>query len=453
MAVGLALALGLPGMAPAQATNADASRATPQPRVEHAEPGSLDSLVARAMAVNPIVRAAEARLDAARARIAPAGLRPDPMLMLGVQNLPVSDPGFSGEMTMKMVGVGQMIPYPGKLSLNRRIAEREADAARAAVDAGRRSVARDVRSAYYELAFLDQGLAIAERNRELLIGLIEVTEARYGTGTGGQQDVLKARVEAGRLAETAVDLIERRRATLARLNAALDRPGDAPIEQPEIPRHIVRAAVAESPGAVRFASSAFGARAADSPLPTVEELQAVALRQSPMLREAEAMVAAHAARAELARRAVLPDVDVSLQYGQRTGHPDMLTAMISVPLPVQKGSKQDADITAVTADLRAAEAERHVRQNDLQAEIARLHSELERHRAQLALYVKSIVPQGSASLASATSSYQAGRVEFLTVLDNQATLFNYEVEYFRLLSEFATTLAELEQVVGEEVLP
>lgn len=413
----------------------------------------LDSLIALARATSPSIRSAAARLDAALARVSPAGLRPDPMLMVGVQNLPVRDPGFADEMTMKMVGVGLTVPYPGKLGLNRRIAEREAAASAAALDAASRAVEREVRAAYYELVFLHQALLIAQRNRDVLVSLGDVTEARYGTGTGGQQDVLKVRVESGRLSETAVDLTERQRAALARLNAVLDRPSESPIDSPTIPRRIARAAVADSASEVRFVSSALGARASDSPLPPAAALQAIALHENAMIREANAMVDAQAARVELARRAVLPDFDVSVQYGQRTALPDMLTATVSVPLPLRKGRKQDAEVAAMSGELRAVEADRHDRQNEIKAEISRLHSSLERDRAQLALYVKAIIPQGRAALASATSSYQAGRVEFLTVLENQATLLNYEIEYFRLLTEFATMLAELEEVVGQEVLP
>jgi outer membrane protein TolC len=445
-------ALAAPHSAHAQRATV-ASLATAGRDSRGADAGALDSLIAHALSHSPSIRAARARLDAARSRVAPAGLRPDPMLMIGVQNLPVGDPGFDDEMTMKMFGIGQTIPYPGKLALSRRIAERGVEAAEAALERTRRTIVREMRSAYYELAFLDLALEIAHRNRDVLIGLIEVTEARYGAGTGGQQDVLKARVESGRLAETAVGLSERRRATLSRLNAVLDRPSDSPIAGPVIPRRVARAAVADSASEVRFASPDFGARAADSPIPPLEQLQTMALRQSPMLREAEAMIAVQAARAELASRAALPDFDVALQYGQRTGYPDMVTATVSIPLPLQKRRKQDAQLAEMTAELRAAEAEHYAHQNDVRAEVARLHSELERDRAQLALYVKSIIPQGRASLASAMSSFQVARLELLTVLDNQATLFNYEMEYVRLLSDFATTLAELEQVVGQEVIP
>ncbi len=164
------------------------------------------------------------------------------------------------------------------------------------------------------------------------------------------------------------------------------------------------------------------------------------------------MIEAQAARLELARKEILPDFDVSLQYGQRDGRPDMISAAVSVPLPINRRRRQDLEVKAAEAELAAAEQARHEARNAVRLEVARLHAELERDRTQLALYVKSIIPQAQASLASATAGYQVGRVDLLTLLDNQTTLYNYEAAYHRLLTDFAQKLAELERTVGREVL-
>lgn len=412
----------------------------------------LDSLIAVARTASPRLRAARARIEAARARIAPAGARPDPMLMAGIQNFPVTKPGFTDFMTMKMVGIGQTIPYPGKLSLRTRAAERELSAARAELEGDQLEVEEAVKAAYYDLAYVDRALEIIERNRQLLVDFMKVTETRYTVGTGGQEDVLRVRVEVARLGEEAVALVEQRRAALARLNAVLDRPSDTPVVEPAVPRRVARAAIADSASRVRFASATLGARAADSPFPPLEMLQAAAVRQNPMLRAHEAMIAAQAARVELARKEHLPDFDVSLSYGQRDGFSDMVSAQISIPIPLQKGRKQDQLVAEARSELATLEAEHSERANVLRAEVARLHSELERDRSQLALYVKAILPQGRAALTSATAGYQVGRADFLSLLDTQATLFNYETSYFRVLSGFAKRLAELERVVGEEII-
>ncbi|HEV2148812.1 MAG TPA: TolC family protein, partial [Longimicrobiaceae bacterium] len=90
--------------------------------------------------------------------------------------------------------------------------------------------------------------------------------------------------------------------------------------------------------------------------------------------------------------------------------------------------------------------------NRVRLEVARLHSEAERARSQLALYARSILPQGRAAVEAATAGYRAGRTEFSSVLESQSTLFAYEIAYVRLLSEFARTVAELERATGGEVL-
>jgi cobalt-zinc-cadmium efflux system outer membrane protein len=428
-------------------------RAVPRP-LPAAGAASPDSLVAQALAASPRIHAAQARLDAARARIAPAGTRPDPMLMAGLQNVPISSPSLNAdEMTMTMVGVSQVLPYPGKLALARSAASHEAESASIDVEAARLEVRREVLDAYYELAFLDRALEIVERNRATLASLIAASEVRYGTGTGAQQDVLTARVEAARLGGGASGLLERRRACQARLNAALDRPSETPVGEARIPERIARAAVADSGAGIRFVSPALGSRAAGSPLPPLEEAQAAALANNLALRSHEAMIAAQEARVDLARRAHLPDFDVALQYGQRDGRRDMVSATVSVPLPAQRGRRQAVGVAEAQAGLAAMHAEHEADANALRAEVARLYGELEQRRTQLALYVRAILPQGQAALASATAGYQSGRTDLRAVLGAQATLFQYETAYHRALADFGQRLAELDRVVGKEVLP
>ncbi len=427
----------------------------------------LDSLVARAVAVNPRLRAAQHRVEVARARIGPAGARPDPMLMAGIQNLPlgsektttpnahgtpVTTDGGPDPMTMRMLGVGQTFPYPGKLSLRRRSAVYELDAARAEADAARLQVGRDVRRAYYDIAYAGRALEIIERNRLVLLDVIKAAEVRYAVGNGAQSDVLRARVEAARLGEEAVALLEERRAAVAGLNVLLDVPTETPLQRASVPDRVARTAVSDSAAKIRFESASLGSRAADSPLPPLALLQARAVERSPVLRAQEAMISAQTARVELARKDHLPDFDLSLQYGQRSGRPDMITAVISLPIPIQRGSKQNQLVAESRAELSALGAEHSALLNEIRGDVVRLYAELERDRAQLALYVKAIIPQGRATLESAVANYQVARSDFLSLLDAQSTLFNYETAYFRTLTSFAKTLAELEQVVGEEIL-
>lgn len=210
---------------------------------------------------------------------------------------------------MRMLGVGQMLPYPGKLSLRRRAAVFELEAVCAEADAARLEVARDVRRAYYDIAYADRAIDIIERNRIVLLDEIKATEVRYAVGNGAQPDILRARVEPARLGEEAVALLEERRAALAALNVLLDLPTDTPLEDACVPDRVARAAVSDSAGKIRFESASLGSRAADSPLPPLAALQARAVERSPMLRAHEAMISAQTARVEQARKDHLPDFD------------------------------------------------------------------------------------------------------------------------------------------------
>jgi len=164
------------------------------------------------------------------------------------------------------------------------------------------------------------------------------------------------------------------------------------------------------------------------------------------------MIEAQGAAAELAAREHLPDVDVSLEYGYRTGHADMVSAVVSVPLPLQRARKQRELASAAKFELEAREADHHAEITALRRDIARLTSALERSRSQIALSRRSLLPQANAVTVSVSASYRAGRGEFATLLSAMRSAYAAETQYIRALQEFAVTLAELEALAGGEVL-
>lgn len=185
------------------------------------------------------------------------------MLMAGIQNLPLaSDAAMPGPepMAMKMLGVSQTIPYPGRTSLRARIASSEADAADARVSAARRELRREVVSAYYDVVAGRTLQVIVERQQELASGIIPATQARYVSGSAPQADILKARNEAAALVEERNTLLQEERAALARLDAALDQPSVTPLPTDSL----------TAPGAT---------------LPALDSLQSLALAANPRLLE------------------------------------------------------------------------------------------------------------------------------------------------------------------------
>lgn len=422
---------------------------------EPADTLDLAGLVARAREANPEIKAAGERAAAARARLEAAGLPPDPRLGVGLVNAPVSDPLSSDDMmTMRMIQIGQVFPFPGKLGLEREVARwdlAEAEAERERID---RDVVARLRKAAFDLWLLDRSLEVVDRNRALLADFVAVTRTRYQVGTGFQQDLLRAQVEATRLGEEVLELAERRAGAAATLNALLDRLPDAPLGRPTLPEAVERAAFPAPGTPVRFTAAALddGESESDSPIPDLATLRRLAAEHSPELRASSARVARAHAQAELAGKAALPDLDIALGYGQRGGREDMLSAMLSVPLPVFKGRKQDALAAADEAEARDAEATHRALVNDVNARLAALRASLVRTRERIALFRDGVLPQARASLEAAVAGYPVARVDFLALLDNQAALFRQDLEYGRLFADFARDLAELERTVGTEVV-
>ena len=75
--------------------------------------------------------------------------------------------------------------------------------------------------------------------------------------------------------------------------------------------------------------------------------------------------------------------------------------------------------------------------------------EIERNSELLELFQTGILPQAEQSLRSAEAAYQVDKIDFLTLLNNQMTLHNYEVEYYRVLTNYQKSLADLEVILGE----
>ena len=80
-----------------------------------------------------------------------AGALEDPMLGLGIVNLPTNFSFSDEDMTMKEVSVSQKVPFPGKRGLMRGMTEKEADAAAIDIAEVADRIAREVKTAYYEL--------------------------------------------------------------------------------------------------------------------------------------------------------------------------------------------------------------------------------------------------------------------------------------------------------------
>lgn len=158
-----------------------------------AEELRLEDLVSQALKNNPDISVAEARAEAARQRISREGSLMDPMLSVGYQNegFEKYTYGESGD-SQWMFSLSQTFPFPGKRSLQREAAASEAGALEASARAVRREVAGRVAQAYFDLLLAVHELDITAERAPLASRLEEAALARFGSGTGAQEEVITA---------------------------------------------------------------------------------------------------------------------------------------------------------------------------------------------------------------------------------------------------------------------
>lgn len=416
---------------------------------EGQEPTPLEGLIAEARARNPEIVAASRRADAAAARVPQAGALDDPMLTAGLVSVPF--PGFDLDregMTMGSVQIGQRLSAPGVRGAREAIARETHSASRRSAEEVELQVVERLKQAYYELLFVDGAVEVLDRNRSLVADLAEVATARFAVGRTPQQDVLRAQTEVTRLEEQIAGLQARRVAAAAEINALLQRPTTEAVE-PVYPAAVRTLALAPLPAGAFTAVALDGGLGGD--FPSLPELQEEAIRRRPMLLAHVHEIEAGREAVRLAERQRFPDVNVMLGYGARWGRGDMVTALVSVPLPLFADRKQSQAVIEAEHELAADELGHHQMVAELQAEVVSRYAALVRTREQILLLNEGVIPQARATIESAMAAYQAGRVEFTSLLEAQAMLFRNEIELARRMADFGRELAALERAAGVEL--
>jgi cobalt-zinc-cadmium efflux system outer membrane protein len=386
----------------------------------------LADAVALARAANPMLAAARLRAEAAAERVAPAGALPDPQLGLALMNRMVGAPGSTMDpMTMNQVQVSQMFPWPGTLAAGRERATRLAGAAGFEAEEAERMLVARVEGTYYQIAGMDRALTIMANTRALMRELVGITQTMYGVGEGPQQDVLQAQVAVARMTEDILLMEAERRAMAARFNALLGRAASDPVGALELP------------GAV-------------GPMLSPDSLMRLAEHHRPALAAARERIRAAEAGTRAAERERYPDLMVGVQYAGRPRYDNMASLMLGVSVPLRAGARQRPMWREMQAMEAMARAEALALVNETHALIAELVAMVERSRILAELYATSILPQARASGEGALAAYRVGRVNFMSVIENQMTVNRYETERVRLIAAYHAARAELAALTGGE---
>jgi outer membrane protein, heavy metal efflux system len=395
-------------------------------------PLRLSDLLGEALSKNPDVVAAKSKWEVLKERPPQTGSLDDPMIGLGILNLPTRNFSFRTEdMTMKEVSITQRLPYPGKRSLRVEAAEKEAEAALYEYEEMKNKVSRDLKTAYYELFFVNKAIAITEKNRELLKLLNKITETKYSVGDGIQADLLKSQVDLSKMIDELITLAQSKRSLKSRINTLLQRPAFGPLGEPE---ELAPAKFSLDP----------------------EVLMKEAETKRPLLQSLKKLVEKNKVNLRAAEKDYYPDFDVKFAYGQRDDGPngvrsDLVTAMVGFNIPFWYKTKQDKRVAESQKEIRSAQDQYNAQMNEIRFLVSDRAIEFERAEKQIELLKTGIIPQATLSLDSAINAYRVNKVNYMTLLDNLMTLSKYEIQYYRLLTDQQKSIVEIEGALGRSI--
>ena len=383
----------------------------------------LSEVVTEALANNPELQVARQRWRAAQERPAQAAALDDPEFKVELFNYPERlNPDASAN---TIFGLSQRYPYPGKRALKKNLALKDVEIVEAHLRQKEREIAAQVKVVYYEL-FLDyKAIEVHHQQIALLKQLFEIANARFRAGKGAQVDALKSSLELSKLFNQLPILEQHRESGKARLNWLMNRPPQAALGAPREPSRL----------AVK---------------PTFEELQQLAVQHRPELTAFIKEKARNETAIALAQKQFYPDFNVMVERFQNFGARDGFGGMVAVTLPFSFWTKPkyDAAVREARANLESAKAAYQALENQVAFELKDVLVKIEAAEKLIVLYKTTVLPQAQQTLDSARIAYQNAKVEFLTLLDAERAIRDFQLEYFRVLTDLGQHMAELERVVG-----
>jgi len=393
------------------------------PYAASAGPVTFDEALSEASASTPQLQAGALRIDAQQSASISAAALPDPRVGVAFENFPISGPpAFSlsqDDMTMVTVSASQEIPSGAKRRARFTRAQADVGEARAALALITRQVRVEAALAWLDLAYAERRLAALDEGVARIAAYEGTSTSGVASGTVRPAQSLEVRRAIAILADERAELAAHRgraAAALTRWTGERDPKTEGPIPAFEVDHHQLMDAI----------------------------------DRLPQLDVASARIGQAQADIELARAEKRPDLMVDVAYQRRDpGYGDMISAGVTVSLPLFAGRRQDPIIAARTAEAGAALAEREDARRSLRAELESALADHAMHHDQLGRARSTLLPLARQQSELETASYAAGRATLADVIAARTQLVEAEILLLDREVEVALDAARLVLTYGD----
>lgn len=385
---------------------------------------TLERLIDETLRRSPALQAKKRAYEAARARAVVAWLPDDPMVGVDVEGQGRFF-DFGSRMNNEYM-LSQTIPFPTTLLLRAQVASREAQMAFRRYKEEERDVVWHVEQPFHELHLAQKTVAALEETRQLAQKLVSAAQARYESNQGSQQDLLKAQIEQAKVAVELFNWNEKAYIAQAHFSHLMDRPLDT------------RYLIAEDP---------------PGPMPTLShaELEQLALRVRPELKALEIGIKQAKASRALAVTSWLPEITGRLEARQFRGERGTQEhdTFLGVTVPVWSLFKGvGGEWRAAGKEVQEAEALYIEMKNEVFLAIHEASSKVKAAANAVRAYETLMLPQAHQQVEVTLAAYEAGREDFLALVDAQRTLKDTQIAYYGVRADYELGLSDLRLAIG-----
>lgn len=394
----------------------------------------LQNLIEKAIEVSPKLKALQNKQLASEAVVPQVSNLPDPILTLGLANLPTKSFSFTQEpMTGKIVGLSQMVPFPGKLGASGEVRSKDSEIIQQEIDDAENEIRMNVANNYYELANVRATIELTKESQRLLESIASVVETKYEVSKASQQNLIQVHAEITRTEDKIKKLENKERTLVSNINALILEDSKAEIKTSELNEIAVK----------NF---------------TVSYLDSLAREYRPYLKGVKLREEQSMLMKKLAEYEFYPNFNLAVQYSQRdeiaktsTDLNDFVSFILGISLPINYGGKKSAAVEE--AELKGKmfadqyEAARQLLFKKFGSSISTLRELKEREE----LIENGLLPQTQQAYNAALSAYQVGEIDFINVIDAQNKLLQVETEIYNIRADYYKELSILEFLIGTNI--
>jgi len=360
-----------------------------------------------------------------------AGQLPDPVLKLGIDNLPVNGADrFSltdDFMTMRRISVMQELTSSDKRQARTQLYERAADKARSEKTVIIAEIQRDTALAWLDRYYAEKMVStikeqIAENRLE-----IQAAQSAYRAGSSTQSDVLSARTALALMEDRASEIqlkSSNAKTALARWigNSADIAPDDLPAID-TIRLHLT---------------------------PLESELKSE-LDHHPKVAVANQQIILAEADAKLAQANKNTDWSIGLAYQQRaSAYSNMISIEVSIPIQWDQKNRQNRELHAKQAIVEQMIAERDEIVRQQLAETRTIFNEWQNDRDRIQRFELELLPLAHQRIQAVFAAYRGGKADLLALLAARRDEVDVRLQLLQLQNATARLWAQLNFITPTE---